>query len=71
MESHSASETNELRIGLSVVLIVMEVVRIMATLALFIWHIYLHFIGITTYQFLTEQEELQKLKLKLIAKEIT
>lgn len=35
------------------------------------WHIYLKHIGITTYQFLVEKEEIQKLKLQLNLKQIS
>ena len=48
-----------------------EAVRIFGTLTLLLWHIYLVRIGITTYQFLVEKEELEKLKLKLLSKLLT
>ena len=65
-EEGYASDLHALRVCLSVLLIMLEAVRIFAALALVLWHIYLHKIGITTYQFLVEKEELEKLKLKLI-----
>ena len=43
--------------------ILIETIRTTAILLLVIWHIYLSRIGITTYQFLVEKEELEKLKL--------
>ena len=54
-----------MKIGISVFYIIIEAVKGIATLALLSWHIYLMRTGITTYQFLVEKEELEKLKLKL------
>lgn len=71
----NAINTNEalhdFKIVLSVILMVVEAIRIFASLMLLLWHIYLFRIGITTYQLLVEKEELEKLKLKLYSKELT
>lgn len=70
-DGSDGSGIHSFRIALSVILIIVEVARVFCSLTLLIWHIHLRRIGITTYQFIVEQEELQKLKLKFIAKEIT
>ena len=47
---------------LAILAIVLESLKIICTSALLIWHLYLSKIGITTYQYLIEKEELAKAK---------
>lgn len=52
----------DLKAGISFVIIVLEALKVIATTILICWHIYLQNIGITTYQYLVEKEELMKLE---------
>lgn len=56
---------------LSIFVIFVESLKSIASLLLVCWHIYLKHIGITTYQFLVEKEEIEKLKLQLNLKQIS
>ena len=58
------------KLALSSLAILVESIKSLATLALLLWHAYLARIGITTYQFLVEKEQLQKQKIKLALGEI-
>jgi hypothetical protein len=59
-----------LRNILSIFFIVIEAIKSLASLTLLLWHIYLATIGITTYQYLVEKEELEKIKEQLETFEI-
>ena len=50
---------------LSIFFIALEGLKCLASLFLLLWHAYLARIGITTYQYLVEKEELQKIKVQL------
>ena len=47
---------------LAILSILIEFLKIILSSALLVWHIYLSKIGITTYQYLVEREELEKVK---------
>ena len=61
----------DFKIVVSIVWIIIETLRACAALILLIWHIYLSRIGITTYQYLVEKEELNKLQLDFELQRIT
>ena len=57
--------------GISIFVILLEALKVIAATILICWHIYLNKLGITTYQYLVEKEELAKLEKRLYAAEIT
>ena len=59
------------KVAISILFILIEALKSIASLTLVCWHIFLKKIGITTYQYLVEKEELTKLKVQLESQKIS
>ena len=58
ISEHYMEGSRDFRIGLSVVFMVMEALKSLSLTILLLWHAYLARLGLTTFQYLVEREQL-------------